>query len=75
MVYIRISLNRRNFMENRFEAQAHDAACMAMGEAIWQLIATGQKVSQETVVRMLVELSGRRPDLAVSIAISVLRQS
>jgi len=62
-------------MENRFEAQAHDAACMAMGEAIWQLIATGQKVSQETVVRMLVELSGRRPDLAVSIAISVLRQS
>ncbi|WP_434745012.1 hypothetical protein [Candidatus Pantoea rara] len=28
-------------MEKGFEAQAHDAACMAMGEAVWELVAGG----------------------------------
>lgn len=62
-------------MEQEFEAQAHDAACRAMGEAVWQLIAIGQAVSQEAIARMVVELSERRPDLAESIALSVLRQA
>lgn len=59
-------------MKNRFEEQAHDAACMVMGEAVWQLIATGEKVSQEAIARMIRQLSDRRPDLADSIALSVL---
>lgn len=62
-------------MKNGFETQAYDAACRAMGEAVWQLIAIGQAVSQEAIARMVVELSERRPDLAESIALSVLRQA
>lgn len=61
-------------MEQEFEAQAYDAACMAMGVAVWQLIVTGQTVSQETIAGMVVELSQHRPDVADSIALSVLRQ-
>lgn len=62
-------------MEGNFEEQAHDAACMVMGEAVWQLIATGQAVSQEAIARMVVELSERRPSVADSIALSVLQQA
>lgn len=62
-------------MEQEFEAQAYDAACRAMGEAVWQLIATGQAVSQEAIARMVVELSEWRPDLAESIALSVVWQT
>lgn len=40
-------------MEQEFEAQAYDAVCRAMGEAVWQLIATGQVVSREAIARML----------------------
>lgn len=59
-------------MKNGFEEQAHDAACMAIGEAVWQLIVTGETVSQEAIARMILQLSERRPDLADSIALSVL---
>lgn len=59
-------------MESNFEERAHDAACMAMGEAFWQLIATGEMASQEAIARMILHLSERRPDLADSIALSVL---
>lgn len=59
-------------MEQEFEAQAYDAACMAMGEAVWQLVASGEKVSQEAIGRMMIELSKKRLDLADSIALSVL---
>lgn len=59
-------------MDNGFEEQAHDAACMVMGEAVWQLIATGETVSQEAITRMILQLSDRLPDLADSIALSVL---
>lgn len=62
-------------MEKGFEAQAYDAACMAMGEAVWQLVSSGQRVTQEAIARKIVELSKRRPDLADSIALSVLRQT
>ena len=62
-------------MKKGFEEQAHDAACMAMGEAVWQLIVTGQTVSQEAISRTVLELSDRAPDLSVSIALSVLRQA
>lgn len=59
-------------MKQEFEAQAYDAACRAMGEAVWQLIATGEKVSQEAIARMILQMSERRLDLANSIALSVL---
>jgi hypothetical protein len=59
-------------MDNGFEEQAHDAACVVMGEAVWQLIATGEMVSQEAIARMVVDLSERRAELAESIALSVL---
>lgn len=61
-------------MEQEFEAQAYDAACRAMGEAVWQLIVTGQTVTQETIARMVVESSERQSSLADSIALSVLLQ-
>jgi len=35
MGYIEVSLNRINFMGNGFEEQAYDAACVAMGAAVW----------------------------------------
>ncbi|MFK3934057.1 hypothetical protein ACI2JB_10715 [Pantoea agglomerans] len=72
MSYIRIYLNRRSHMEIGFEEQAYDAACMAMGAAVWQLIATGEMIWREAIARMVVELSERRPELAESIALSVL---
>jgi len=59
-------------MPNGFEEQTYDAACMAMGAAVWQLIASGEMVSQEAIARMVVELSGGRPELGDSIALSVL---
>jgi len=62
-------------MDNGFEEQAHDAACMVMGEAVWQLIVTGQTVSQEAIARTVMELSDRAPNLSVSIALSVLWQA
>lgn len=62
-------------MDNGFEEQAHDAACMVMGEAVWQLIVTGQTVSQEAIAKTVMELSDRAPDLSVSIALSVLWQA
>jgi len=62
-------------MEQEFEAQAYDAACMAMGEARWQLVPAGETVTQETIARMIVELSEIRPELADSIVLSVLLQA
>lgn len=59
-------------MKKAFEEQAHDTACMVMGEAVWQLIATGETLSQEAIARMILQLSEWRPDLADSIALSVL---
>lgn len=61
-------------MDQRFEEQAHDAACRVMGEAVWQIIATGKTVSQEAIARMILQLSERRTDLAESIALSVVRR-
>ncbi|QCA04856.1 hypothetical protein [Pantoea vagans] len=62
-------------MEQEFEAQAYDAACRAMGEAVWQLVARSEPVSQEAIARMIIDLSQRRPDAADSIALSVLLQA
>lgn len=62
-------------MEQQFEAQAYDAACRAMGEAVWQLIAKGEILSQDAIAGMVVELSEGRLDLADSIALSVLRHA
>jgi len=61
-------------MDQRFEEQAHNAACRVMGEAVWQLIATGETVSQEAIARMILQLLERRTDLAESIALSVVRR-
>jgi len=62
-------------MNNGFERQAHDAACMAMGEAVWQLIAIDMPVTREGIASMIVTLSECRLDLADSIALTVLRQA
>lgn len=59
-------------MEQDFEAQAYEAACILMGEAIWQLIDSGHTVSQEAIARMIVELSEKRANLVSSIALAVL---
>jgi hypothetical protein len=59
-------------MDQRFEEQAHDAACRVMGEAVWQLIATGETVSQEAIANMIVMLAERRLNLEDSVALSVL---
>ncbi|WP_411555744.1 hypothetical protein ACLIN0_11730 [Pantoea agglomerans] len=62
-------------MGNGFEEQAYEAACMAMGAAVWQLIAMGQAVSHDAIAAMVVDLSEGQPDLADSIALSVLRHA
>lgn len=59
-------------MEQEFEEQAYDAACSAMGEAVWQLVVSGETVSQEAIARMILKLSEQRPELGESIALSVL---
>lgn len=59
-------------MKKNFTEIVYDATCMALGEAVWQLVASGETVTQETIARMIIDLSQRRPDLADSIALSVL---
>lgn len=61
-------------MGNGFEEQAYDAACMAMGAAIWQPVSTGKAVSPEAIANMILSFSESRADLAVSIALAVLLQ-
>ena len=62
-------------MEQTFEKQVHDAACMAMGEAVWQLVDGGEPVTSENIASTILALSERRDDLAASIALSVLLQA
>lgn len=62
-------------MEQEFEEQAHDAACRTMGEAVWQLVASGEKLTPENIASRILALSERRDDLAASIALSVLLQA
>lgn len=61
-------------MEQEFEAQAYDAACRAMGEAVWELVAGGEPVTPENIASRILALSERRDDLAASNALSVLLQ-
>lgn len=61
-------------MEQEFEAQAYDAACRAMGEAVWELVSGGEPVTPENIASRILALSERRDDLAASIALSVLLQ-
>ncbi|WP_033782747.1 DUF2767 family protein [Pantoea sp. 9140] len=61
-------------MEHEFEAQAYDAACRAMGEAVWHLVSTEQQVTHDAIADMIMVLSERRDDLGASIALSVLLQ-
>lgn len=60
-------------MESNFEERAYDAACMIMGEAVWQLVSKGEQLTPDAVARTIVVLSEHRYDLAASIALSVLR--
>lgn len=62
-------------MENGFEEQAYEAACMAMGAAVWQLVSSEEAVTPDAIANMILKLSVRRDDLAISIALSVLFQS
>lgn len=59
-------------MKNNFTENVYNATCMALGEAVWQLVASGETVTQEAIVRMILELSEWQPDLADSIALTVL---
>lgn len=62
-------------MEQEFEAQAYDAVCRVMGEAVWQLVAGGEPVGSDSIASRILALSERRDDLAASIALSVLLQA
>ncbi|WP_368656578.1 hypothetical protein [Pantoea agglomerans] len=62
-------------MVNGFEEQAYDAVCMTMGEAVWQLMTTGEQLTPDAIARMILVLSKHCDDLAVSIALSVLLQA
>jgi len=62
-------------MGNGFEEQAYDAAYMAVGAAVWQLVSSEEAVTPEAIANMILKLSGRRDDLAISIALAVLLQS
>lgn len=62
-------------MENGFEEQAYEAACMAMGAAVWELVSTGEQLTQYDIARMILMHSEHRDDLATSIALSVLLQA
>ncbi|EZI34399.1 hypothetical protein BW31_01442 [Pantoea agglomerans] len=59
-------------MENEFEKQTYDAACMAMGAAVWQLMLRAEKLTPDAIARKIIMFSERRDDLAASIALSVL---
>jgi len=59
-------------MGNGFEEQVYDAACMATGEAVWQLVSTSKNVTPETIANMILKLSERRDELAISMALAVL---
>lgn len=62
-------------MNKGFEEAAYDAACRAMGEAVWQLLVTGEQLTPEAIAIMIQALSERSDDLAASIARSVLLQA
>jgi len=59
-------------MKNDFTENAYNAACKSIGEAVWQLIATEQAVSQEAIAKMIVTLAEQRLGLSESIALTVL---
>lgn len=61
-------------MKLGFEEQAYGAACMAIGEAVWQLVAGGEPITPENIASRILALSECRDDLAASIALSVLLQ-
>lgn len=50
-------------MEQEFEEQAYDAACMAMGEAVWHLVSAGQRVTQDAIAEKIVVLSARHEEI------------
>lgn len=59
-------------MEQEFEKQVYDAACMAMGEAVWQLAVSGEIISQEAILIKVFELSEIQLGIAESVALSIL---
>ena len=62
-------------MGNGFEKQAYEAACMAMGAAVWQLVATGEQLTPNAIARKIILLSEHSHDRAASIALSALLQA
>ncbi|MFN2095178.1 hypothetical protein ACKVM9_002928 [Pantoea agglomerans] len=62
-------------MEQEFEAQAYDAVCRAIGEAVWQLVIGGEPVRADNIASRILALLEHRDDLAASIALSVLLQA
>jgi len=62
-------------MGNGFEKQVYDAVCMAMGAAVWELVSTGEQLTQDDIARMILMHSEHGYDLVASIALSVLLQA
>jgi len=60
-------------MKNDFAENLYNAACNTIGEAVWQLVASGETVTQEMIADMIVMLSKEHSGLAESIALSVLK--
>ncbi|MBK5013936.1 hypothetical protein [Pantoea sp. S62] len=61
-------------MEQEFEAQAYDAVCNIIGEAVWQLVTAGEPLTLDTITNIIPQLLEHSDDLAASIALSVLLQ-
>lgn len=59
-------------METDFTEQARDAVCRLFGEAVYQLVAEGQPVTNESLADIVVKLSEGEPDLAEDFASQLL---
>lgn len=62
-------------MKNGFEEEVYNSACMAMGEAVWELVVAGEEVTQTAIANMITSLIEYRLDLGDSVALSVLNQT
>ncbi|MFG6077000.1 hypothetical protein [Erwinia sp. OPT-41] len=60
-------------METDFTDQAHAAVCKLYGEAVYQLVAAGRLVTNESLAEAIEELSEQEPDLAVDFALQLLK--
>ncbi|WP_414147027.1 hypothetical protein ACMGGR_12765 [Erwinia sp. BNK-24-b] len=60
-------------METDFTEQARDAVCQLFGEAAIQLLAAEQPVTNESMAKMIRQLSDGDPDSAEEFALQILK--